>query len=112
MELGEWGSWLAATAGLAASTLGAWLLAEAVRFLRTRISVERQQELYAAAQWVVSYVEQEWRSGRITKELRLDTALELLRERLPWVTPDLARQVIEAAVLGLKTSLDKAGLGK
>jgi hypothetical protein len=95
-------TWTQATVTLVVGSLLTWLLGEAVRFLRTRVSVERQRELYDAAIWVVRYVEQEWQSGRIAKEVRLDEAMAALQQRLPWITPELARQSIEAALRTIK----------
>jgi hypothetical protein len=95
-------TWVQATVTLVVGTLFTWLLGEAVRFLRTKVSVERQNELHDAAVWVVRYVEQEWQSGRIVKEMRLDEAIAALQMRLPWITPELARQAVEAALRSLK----------
>ena len=76
-------TWVEATVTLVVGTLFTWLLGEAVRFLRTRVSVERQKELYDAAVWVVRYVEQEWQSGRIAKDMRLEEAVAALQQRVP-----------------------------
>ena len=95
-------TWVQATVTLVVGSLFTWLLGEAVRFLRTKVSVERQNELHDAAVWVVRYVEQEWQSGRIAKEMRLDEAVAALQMRLPWITPELGRQAVEAALRSLK----------
>lgn len=102
---GNWNTWVVNLVTILVSGAATWVLAEVVRFLRTRVSLERQAELHTAAMWVVQYVEQEFRSGRIVKELRLEQALAALQERVPWATSEMARQAIEAAVLALKRSL-------
>lgn len=101
-------TWVEATVTLVVGTLFTWLLGEAVRFLRTRVSVERQKELYDAAVWVVRYVEQEWQSGRIAKDMRLDEAVTALQQRVPWITPELGRQAVEAALRSLKEAMGAA----
>ena len=98
-------TWVEATVTLVVGTLFTWLLGEAVRFLRTRVSVERQKELYDAAVWVVRYVEQEWQSGRIAKDMRLEEAVTALQQRVPWITPELGRQAVEAALRSLKEAM-------
>lgn len=98
-------SWVVATVTLLVGSLATWLLGEAVRFLRTRISVERQRELYEAAVWCVRYVEQEWQSGRLARELRLEEAITRLQESVPWVSMEMARQAVEGAVRAVKESL-------
>lgn len=99
---GALGTWVTSTVVLVVGSLASWGLVQAARFLSTRISVERMNELHGAAVWVVRYVEQEWQSGRLGKELRLDEAIAKLQERVPWVTPALAKQAVEAAVRTLK----------
>ena len=101
-------TWVEATVTLVVGTLFTWLLGEAVRFLRTRVSVERQKELYDAAVWVVRYVEQEWQSGRIAKDMRLEEAVAALQQRVPWITPELGRQAVEAALRSLKDAMGAA----
>ena len=101
-------TWVEATVTLVVGTLFTWLLGEAVRFLRTRVSVERQKELYDAAVWVVRYVEQEWQSGRIAKDMRLEEAVTALQQRVPWITPELGRQAVEAALRSLKEAMGAA----
>ena len=101
-------TWVEATVTLVVGTLFTWLLGEAVRFLRTRVSVERQKELYDAAVWVVRYVEQEWQSGRIAKDMRLEEAVAALQQRVPWITPELGRQAVEAALRSLKEAMGAA----
>jgi hypothetical protein len=101
-------AWVEATVTLVVGTLITWLLGEAVRFLRTRVSVERQKELYDAAVWVVRYVEQEWQSGRIAKDMRLEEAVAALQQRVPWITPELGRQAVEAALRSLKEAMGVA----
>ena len=101
-------TWVEATVTLVVGTLFTWLLGEAVRFLRTRVSVERQKELYDAAIWVVRYVEQEWQSGRIAKDMRLEEAVAALQQRVPWITPELGRQAVEAALRSLKDAMGAA----
>lgn len=99
---GALGTWVTSTVVLVVGSLMSWGLVQAARFLSTRVSVERMNELHGAAIWVVRYVEQEWQSGRLAKDMRLDEAMAKLQERVPWVTPALAKQAIEAAVRTLK----------
>lgn len=98
-------TWVESTVVLVVGSLLTWLVAQAARWLGTKLSVERMNELHEAAIWVVRYVEQEWQSGRIVKEMRLEEAIDALQLRVPWVTPELARQAVEAALRTIKESI-------
>ena len=84
---GSLGTWVTSTVVLVVGSLVSWGLVQAARFLGTRVSVERMNELHSAAIWVVRYVEQEWQSGRLTKDMRLEEAMTKLQERVPWISP-------------------------
>lgn len=98
---GSLGTWVTSTVVLVVGSLVSWGLVQAA-LLGHAVSVERMNELHSAAIWVVRYVEQEWQSGRLAKDMRLEEAMTKLQERVPWISPALAKQAIEAAVRTLK----------